>query len=482
MDSSNSVIKYRIFRTLAIYASFFGLGVCSGLFGPALLDFEIMLKTTTKMVALGISSHAFGYLAGSFLCSILYDRLSPEFWFFIANLGETLSIIAVPLSPNLGLFIFFNILSGLFMGTIDSGGQSYVVHIWKGSKFLEPLLQTVHAVWSLGATIGPLIAKPFLLEKLPTTHEKNDPDLVYTTINPNYTAGLNNSIDPEETRVHFAGIAAGAIAVPSVVMFAILFFLLKSSILRKKNNKMEKEDIKPDEKSVQNENEKPSKRRRVILLLLLATFYFWLLVTEDTPGHFLAVFVIKGLHWENSKGPLITSTLWGAHSLGRFLAVPFSLFLRPKTMVIITVILTFLSMSVTAFFCRLHPLVMWISIAGFGLGMSSIYASLVLRASEKLEMDGTAAGIISIGSSLGNIIGPAIVGFLFDSVSPLAVPYASLLGSFMCIVSYAGFELAVKKLKNRKNSLKSDILIDKTFEESSSPNKEEPTSKLVTNL
>jgi len=49
------------------------------------------------------------------------------------------------------------------------GGQSYCVGLWIGHRYKEPLLQAAHACWSLGATVGPFIISPFLVE-LPQTN------------------------------------------------------------------------------------------------------------------------------------------------------------------------------------------------------------------------------------------------------------------------------------------------------------------------
>ena len=48
-----------------------------------------------------------------------------------------------------------------------SGGQSYCVGLWLGHRYKEPVLQATHAVWSLGAAIGPLIIGCFLVDLPP---------------------------------------------------------------------------------------------------------------------------------------------------------------------------------------------------------------------------------------------------------------------------------------------------------------------------
>ena len=60
------------------------------------------------------------------------------------------------------------------------GGQSYCVGLWIGHRYKEPFLQAVHACWSLGATIGPLIIGQFLVE-LPQMYAANDDNKTLTS-------------------------------------------------------------------------------------------------------------------------------------------------------------------------------------------------------------------------------------------------------------------------------------------------------------
>jgi len=64
-----------------------------------------------------------------------------------------------------------------------SGGQSYCMGLWTGHRYKEPVLQAAHAVWSLGATIGPFIIGHFLVELPPKHNTKDD-------VNQNQTSKL----------------------------------------------------------------------------------------------------------------------------------------------------------------------------------------------------------------------------------------------------------------------------------------------------
>jgi len=55
----------------------------------------------------------------------------------------------------------------LCFGALCSGGQSYCVGMWTGHRYKNSILQALHAVWSLGATVGPFIIGRFLVELPP---------------------------------------------------------------------------------------------------------------------------------------------------------------------------------------------------------------------------------------------------------------------------------------------------------------------------
>ena len=76
-----------------------------------------------------------------------------------------------------------------------TAGQSYCVNLWHNHRFKEPVLQGGHAIWSLGAAIGPFIIRPFLSELQFDGHSDADVNNV-STLNDgwNTTHSLDGSI------------------------------------------------------------------------------------------------------------------------------------------------------------------------------------------------------------------------------------------------------------------------------------------------
>jgi len=79
----------------------------------------------------------------------------------------------------------------LYITLSRAGGQSYCMGLWTGHQYKEPVLQAAHAVWSLGATIGPFIIGRFLVE-LPR-------DTVIDVVN--YTSTASSVLEAADTAV-----------------------------------------------------------------------------------------------------------------------------------------------------------------------------------------------------------------------------------------------------------------------------------------
>ena len=88
--------------------------------------------------------------------------------------------------------------------------------------------------------------------------------------------------------------------------------------------------------------------------------------------------------------------------------------------------------------------VLWLSVAGAGLGISTIYASTILWISEYLAVTGTVGGIFLIGASCGLISGPPLAGMLFQQKSHMWMVYLSLMAAAIHIILILGLNLFVK--------------------------------------
>jgi len=150
-----------------------------------------------------------------------------------------------------------------------------------------------------------------------------------------------------------------------------------------------------------------------MFLALLSLLYHVYSYTEMTPTNYFPTFAIKFLQWPAKDASLLMSVYFGTHCAGRFLGIPLSCVLRPRTMIIINLIVTMIA-YVILLPVRSLPELLWASAALAGIGMATTFATTLLWMSELIAISGRIGAIVVASGSFGSIIQPQIVGRLFD--------------------------------------------------------------------
>ena len=176
-----------------------------------------------------------------------------------------------------------------------------------------------------------------------------------------------------------------------------------------------------------------------ILLALLFLFYHIYAYIELTPTEYFPTFAIKFMHWPVNKMSLLMSLFFGTHCAGRFLGVPLSFVLRPRTMIIINLFLTTIAYVMLLPVQRFSEL-LWASAALSGIGMATTFATAVLWMAESMAVSGKVSSIMVGGCSLGSVIQPQIVGRLFEvpaAGGPMTMVYVLVTAALVHIVLFA---------------------------------------------
>jgi len=91
---------------------------------------------------------------------------------------------------------------------------------------------------------------------------------------------------------------------------------------------------------------------------------------------------------------------------------------------------------------------MWIAVGGFGLYIAPLWASLWAYMGEYVEMSGKAGTVITIGSGIGSIIVPTLVGQMMDSFGPEVLVYQQLICCFGLLIMMIGIILMTRYAMN----------------------------------
>lgn len=171
-------------------------------------------------------------------------------------------------------------------------------------------------------------------------------------------------------------------------------------------------------------------------MVLIFLFYHVYLYVELIPVAFMTTFAVKYLKFPVRNAALITSVFFGFHFSGRLIGIPLSTCLRPRTMVALNVSLTAASYLLLIAFVNVWPSIVWVSSAMSGLSMATTFATGILWIADRVPMTGRVASVILVGSSLGGVIGPQLVGRLFEALTPMWFVYTIVAASFCHVVLF----------------------------------------------
>ena len=99
--------------------------------------------------------------------------------------------------------------------------------------------------------------------------------------------------------------------------------------------------------------------------------------------------------------------------MGRLIAIPVSKKVAPGTMILfnfalLTLVLIFFLIWPT------DPVMVWIGAAGVGLTTATLFPTLLSFAKTRVNMTGRITGLLFLGSSLGMMLLPLLLGQVFD--------------------------------------------------------------------
>lgn len=184
-----------------------------------------------------------------------------------------------------------------------------------------------------------------------------------------------------------------------------------------------------------------------VFLALLSLFYYVYAFIELTPIDYFSTFAIKFLHWPVKDVSRLMSVFFGTLCAGRFLGIPLSFVLRPRTMIIVNLCLTTVAFVILLPVQRISEL-MWASAALSGIGLSTTFATAVLWAAESVTISARVASVVIAAESFGSVIQPQIVGRLFDEPAaggPMSLVYGLVTAALVHDVLFACMSVFVSR-------------------------------------
>lgn len=359
--------KSRLVKTAAYYAAFVILGLTGAVIGPTLQRLADHTQTKLNEISFLFPAAAFGYLLGSLLAGRLYDRLPGHRILAVILLVVAGALTLTPLATSLWLLIGTLLVLNICTGAMDVGGNTLLV--WVHRDKVGPFMNGLHFFFGVGAFLAPVIV-----------------------------AQVVSGTD----EIHLAFWIMAFLALPVAAWF--LWLRSPRSIV--------------DETS--EEHKGPV---NVFLVVLVSLFLFIYVGSEVGFGNWVFTYT-RTLNLANeAEAAILTSAFWGALTLGRLLTIPIALKVSPRNILIGDLAGCLVSVLVIILFPG-SLVALWIGTLGLGFFMAAVFPTAISLAERFLTLTGSITSWFFVGSSLGGMFLPWLVGQLFEPVGPRVVMFA----------------------------------------------------------
>jgi len=358
--ATDAAARQRLVITYTYYAGFVVLGLTASSLGPTLSDLAQNTRSTIGQISILFTARSLGYLLGSFLAGRLYDRL-PGHRVMAAGLlclGFTLSL--TPVIPLLVVLTGVLLVMGVSEGLFDVGGNTLLV--WVHGDKVSPFMNALHFFFGLGALTTPVIVA--------------------------WTGELSDGVK----------LAYWILALLTAVPAFLLLF-------------------QPSPSSPHQSTGSANSSKHVGLLVFLILFFFLYVGAEVSFGGWIFTYAKAQNLAGGVEAAYLTSAFWGAFTAGRLISIPLARHLRPRTMLLIDLVGSLISVGLMLVWTGSRVAV-WAGAVGVGLSMASIFPTTILLAGRRMNLTGFITSLFFLGSSLGGMLVPLLIGQLFERTGP----------------------------------------------------------------
>ncbi len=385
----------QIYYLLTYAICFVSLGLCMPQLGVLLPYMAGNLGVSIAQISFLFTAGSLGYMAGSAGGGRLYDKFKGHHLMMAALVIMAFMGILIPFISWFYILLVVIFIFGIGQGMLDIGGNLNILWIFHSGS--GPYMNALHFSFGVGAFLSPIIIHQVMR------------------------------------------LANGSLYWPFWIL-SILFLpgVIGLLLLRSPENIEEKENPQQNKLSFD--------FRLVAFMVIL--FFLYCGIEGGYSSWIFTYSTELGIVSETA-GSYMTSIFWGALTLGRLLSIPLAKRLESSRLLVTNFVLAILVMGLILVW-PINANVLWIGSAGLGLALSSIFPTLMALAETRMKMSGSVTGLFFIGTSLGGMVLPTLLGQVFDYIGSYQMMVtlfaASCLGlAFLILVLLASSRVVRKK-------------------------------------
>ena len=356
-------------------ACFVALGLSMSVMGPTLPSLAENVGVSLAKVSFIFSATSIGYLIGASGGGKLFDLIKGHRIMMIALGMMVFSGILIPLMNSYYGLLIVMFLFGLGQGLIDVGSNVSV--LWVFQSRVGPYMNALHFFFGLGAFLSPIIVAVVM---------------------------------------QWAG---GAITWPFWVV-SLLFLPGLLGLI-----------IFPSPEHTEKETEKESSQKVNYKLVIPLVLLFFLDVgVEASFGYWIYSYSITTGVASEAGASYLNSFYWGALMAGRLFTIPLARKVKPATILFGNYGLM-IAFFMVILIWPYHPSAIWIATIGLGLGVSSVFPTLLSLTETRMKVTGAITGLFFLGTSLAGMFFPTLMGQIFEYVGPYQTMQSLFLGALL---------------------------------------------------
>ena len=366
--------------------AFVALGCVTLLLGPSLETFRLGAGVSRARIGLLITTSAVGYLFGSLMSGRLLRHRPAHHVMSVGLVIMAAAMAMITAAHGLWALAAFEVLIGFGAGFVDVTGNSVVLWTHRGG----PVMNALHLCFGLGATAAPILV--------------------------NRSLAWTNSI-----RGAYLSVAALIVALAVVIG---------------------RRPSPPDPHDhVRGSGIPKGKGLQVGLVVLF--FMAYVGVELGFVSWIFEYGVARGLDRQRQASWLGTGFL-AAFTLGRLISIPVATRVRPRAVLRSDVLLCITGLTVMLIGGR-QVAAMWTGTIMFGLGTASMFPTMLSLAEPHIPSTSTVTSAFLVGSSVGSMFLPWVIGALIDRYGPAAMPIVVLVGTGICATMVTAFDVVSRR-------------------------------------
>ena len=347
---------------------FIALGLGMSALGPMLPYLANQVGVTFAQISFLFTSSSLGYLLGSAGGGRLFDRFKGHQLMLIALITMAITLSLIPLSLYFVLLLAIMFIFGMSQGMIDVGGNVNLLWVFQGR--VGPYMNALHFCFGVGAFLSPII--------------------------------LHNVMRWSDGQITWPFWTLALLSLPGILGL----WSLSSPI------NPEKDEIEQNPNSI-----------NLRLILLMVILFFIYVGVEGGFGGWIFTYATETKIASETGASYMNSIFWGALTLGRLLSVPLARRIPPSRLLIGNFLIAILFLGLILLF-PLQPVMVWVVSAGLGLALSSVFPTLMALGESRMNISGKVTGYFFLGSSLGGILIPMLLGQIFEYIGSFQIMLA----------------------------------------------------------